>query len=106
MLHMRVHGHGEVIRVLFLSLELGRTNLRSFLQVPREREGEALPSKTEAEEEKHRCLYPREAFPTRLTDRGTRGEGPHMDLAPMGGVHGLGVGGSSKSYVKSFGVLL
>ena len=50
MLHLRVHGHGEVIRVLLISLELGRTNLPSFLQVPREREGEAFSSKTEAEE--------------------------------------------------------
>ena len=49
MLHLRVHGHGEVIRVLLISLELGRTNLPSFLQVPREREGEAFHVETEAE---------------------------------------------------------
>ena len=50
MLHLRVHGKGEVIRVLLVSLELGRPNLPSFLQVPREREGEALHVETEAEE--------------------------------------------------------
>ena len=42
MLHLRVQGQGEVIRVLLLPLEPGRTNLPSFLQVPREREGEAF----------------------------------------------------------------
>ena len=40
MLHLRVHGKGEVIRVLLVSLEFGRPNLSSFLQVPRERERE------------------------------------------------------------------
>ena len=42
MLHLRVHGQGEVIRVLLVSLELGRPNFPYFLQVPREREGEAF----------------------------------------------------------------
>ena len=50
MLHLRVHGQGEVIRVLLVSLELGRPNLPSFLQGPREREGEALHVETEVEE--------------------------------------------------------
>ena len=42
MLHLRVQGQGEVIRVLLLPLELERTNLPSSLQVPREREGDPL----------------------------------------------------------------
>ena len=38
MLYLMVHGHGEVIRVLLLSLELGIPDLPSFLQMTRERE--------------------------------------------------------------------
>ena len=75
MLHLRVQGQGEVIRVLLLPLELGRTNLPSFLQVPREREEEAFlvkprvagtdDPKFHGMEEGH--LDPRAPFP-----RGTR----------------------------------
>ena len=87
MLHLRVHGQGEVIRVLLVSLELGRPNLPSFLQVPREREGDSFHVKTEIEGgtpirvKQKGCLDPREAFPTRLADRGSVGEDPHVDLA-------------------------
>ena len=42
MLHLMVHGQGEVIRVLLVSLELERPNIPSFLQVTREEEGEAF----------------------------------------------------------------
>ena len=38
MLYLRVHDHGEVIRVLLLSLEFGIPDLPSFLQMTRERE--------------------------------------------------------------------
>ena len=61
MLHPVVHGQGEVIRVLLVSLELGRSNLPSFLQVTREREGEALHIETEAEDGSSRHPDPHEA---------------------------------------------
>ena len=42
MLHLRVHGKGEVIRVLLVSLETLFSSFPSFLQVTREREREAF----------------------------------------------------------------
>ena len=73
MLHLRVQGQGEVIRVLLLPLELERTNLPSSLQVPRERERDPLYVENRSGTGETRHLDPREASPTRLTDRGERG---------------------------------
>ena len=98
MLHLRVQGQGEVIRVLLLPLELGRTNLPSSLQVPREREGDQLYVKTEAEGGKYRHLDPREASPMRLADRGERG-GPTRGPGDVGGT---GMGGGRRLIQRTY----